>query len=73
MTVGSSPNSAPFPVPPMRWDAWGDPELATPLSEGTSTLADEVQAAVERALGKLEPGPHTIAAAGRTKTRPTPS
>ena len=24
-----------------------------------------VQAAVERALGKLEPGPHTIAAAGR--------
>jgi len=25
-----------------------------------------VQAAVERALGKLEPGPHTIAAAGRT-------
>ncbi|GAA3024409.1 FAD-binding oxidoreductase [Gordonia defluvii] len=38
MTVGSSPNSAPFPVPPMRWDAWGDPELAAPLSEGTSTL-----------------------------------
>ena len=25
-----------------------------------------VQEAVERALGKLEPGPHTIAAAGRT-------
>ncbi|NNG96140.1 FAD-binding oxidoreductase [Gordonia araii NBRC 100433] len=22
----------------MRWDAWGDPELAAPLSEGTSTL-----------------------------------
>ncbi|GED96181.1 FAD-binding oxidoreductase [Gordonia crocea] len=22
----------------MRWDAWGDPELAAPLSEGTATL-----------------------------------
>lgn len=38
MSAGFKPELHQVPVPPMRWDAWGDPELAAPLSEGTSTL-----------------------------------
>ncbi|MFT4200768.1 FAD-binding oxidoreductase [Gordonia sp. (in: high G+C Gram-positive bacteria)] len=38
MTAGFDPKLHEIAVPPMRWDAWGDPDLAAPLSEGTSTL-----------------------------------
>jgi alkyldihydroxyacetonephosphate synthase len=34
----------PMPVPSMKWDAWGDPALATPLS-------DEVKALLKNVLG----------------------
>jgi alkyldihydroxyacetonephosphate synthase len=38
MSAGFKPELHQVPVPPMQWDAWGDPSLAAPLSEGTSTL-----------------------------------
>lgn len=31
-------SAAQLPVPPMKWDAWGDPDLAAPLSESMSAL-----------------------------------
>src|SRR5215472_6267281 len=34
----------PMPVPPMKWDAWGDPALATPLS-------DDIKALLQHLLG----------------------
>ena len=33
-----------MPVPPMKWDAWGDPALATPLS-------DDIKALLQHLLG----------------------
>src|SRR5262245_55190921 len=32
----------PMPVPPMKWDAWGDPALATPLSHDIKVLLQNV-------------------------------
>jgi alkyldihydroxyacetonephosphate synthase len=32
----------PMPVPPMKWDAWGDPALATPLSDDIKALLQNV-------------------------------
>src|SRR5215831_8885139 len=32
----------PVPVPPMKWDAWGDPALATPLSADIKALLQNV-------------------------------
>lgn len=34
----------PMPVPPMKWDAWGDPALAT-------TLSDDIKALLKNVLG----------------------
>jgi alkyldihydroxyacetonephosphate synthase len=32
----------PMPVPPMKWDAWGDPTLVTPLSDDVKVLLQNV-------------------------------
>ncbi|MFI9272969.1 FAD-binding oxidoreductase [Kitasatospora sp. NPDC052896] len=46
--MSSDPRPAPghpaavLPLPPMKWDAWGDPALAKPLSEEIRTLLAQV-------------------------------
>ena len=35
-------------LPPMTWNAWGDPAAAKPLSDGIRTLLAQALGAVER-------------------------
>ena len=50
-------------LPPMAWDAWGDPALAKPLSAGIRSL-------LEQALGVTDTGPAPI---GREQVALNPS
>jgi alkyldihydroxyacetonephosphate synthase len=50
-------------LPPMKWDAWGDPQAAKPLSEGIRTL-------LQQALG-VEAAPATDLAPEQVTLRPS--
>src|SRR5919106_1524310 len=43
-------------MPPMKWDAWGDPEAAKPLSDGIRTLLEQALGVGESPTAGLEPG-----------------
>jgi alkyldihydroxyacetonephosphate synthase len=43
-------------LPPMKWNAWGDPAEAKPLSEGIRSLIKKVLGVEESAKAELEPG-----------------
>lgn len=45
-----------LPSPPMKWDAWGDPAAATPLSEGIRGLLEQALGVSESAADRIAPG-----------------
>src|SRR5258708_14321881 len=42
-------------LPPMKWNAWGDPAEAKPLSEGIRSMIKQVLGVEESAEAELEP------------------
>ena len=43
-------------LPPMKWNAWGDPEKAKPLSEGIRSLLKQALGVEGSTAAELEPG-----------------
>ena len=42
-------------LPPMKWNAWGDPAAATPLSEGIRSLLKQAVGVEDRGAAELRP------------------
>src|SRR6201996_5981828 len=42
-------------IPPMKWNAWGDPAAATPLSEGIRSLLKQAVGVEDRGAAELRP------------------
>lgn len=51
--TGFPPHS--LPLPPMKWDAWGDPAQAAPLSEGIRTLLEQALGVSDEDAARLSP------------------
>ncbi|GJF35054.1 flavoprotein [Kitasatospora sp. NE20-6] len=62
--AGQEHGPAALPLPPMKWDAWGDPALAKPLSE-------DVKGLLAAALGVSADAADTPLAAGEVELRPS--
>ncbi len=43
-------------LPPMNWNAWGDPQEAKPLSEGIRSLLEQALGVTDSYTAELEPG-----------------
>ncbi|MET0993311.1 MAG: FAD-binding oxidoreductase, partial [Mycobacterium sp.] len=39
----------------MKWDAWGDPKAAKPLSDGIRNLLEQALGVADASLAELEP------------------
>ncbi|MFE3106139.1 FAD-binding oxidoreductase [Kitasatospora indigofera] len=61
--TGPDRTPAALPLPPMKWDAWGDPDLAKPLSE-------DIRALLEQALG-VTPADHPAPTSEEVVLRPS--
>ena len=42
-------------LPPMKWNAWGDPQEAKPLSEGIRSLLAQALGVTNSPTGELDP------------------
>src|ERR1700722_6048102 len=47
-------------LPPMKWNAWGDPAAAKPLSEGVRSLLKQVVGLEDSEAGELQPDQVTL-------------
>jgi alkyldihydroxyacetonephosphate synthase len=47
-------------LPPMKWNAWGDPAAAKPLSEGIRSLLKQAVGLEESTAGELQPDQVTL-------------
>ena len=47
-------------LPPMKWNAWGDPAAAKPLSDGIRSLLKQAVGLEESAAGELQPDQVTL-------------
>ena len=42
-------------LPPMKWNAWGDPHEAKPLSEGIRSLLTQALGVTDSTAAELDP------------------
>lgn len=55
-------------LPPMKWNAWGDPAAATPLSDSIRNLLEQVIGLPESAATELESGQVTLRASALSES-----